>query len=515
MGRNILLIFPNAGQDVLGINVGLPLSILCVGTALKEAGYNVRILDERVTRNIDSSLKEALAADPLFVGLSSMTGYQIHHGLLIARSVRDLNPRIPIVWGGVHPTIQPDSTIQHNLADVVVINEGEETAVELARTLEAGGDLRQVRGIAFKVAGRVVRTPERPKMDLDTLPRPDYSLVDLSNYFTIGHISRTRQLQIVTSRGCPFHCGYCYLLLPELRGYRTISAQRVYDEIKYLSENHGVKSIFFYDDYFFGNRQRILEFVELLEQKPLGIQFEVSCRIDFLVRESDEFLVRLRNAGFTELLIGVESGSDRILKMIHKGFTREQIIEANRKLAKAGIGSKLSWMAGFPTETKEDFYQTVDLMLKLTHENPFCSLTPLGIYTPYPGTELYESCKNTFGAVFPDTLDGWADYQWQKNNNQFLSRHDFRLLTRLNVASRFFDPKLFQRFGQKRYKLLIMALYHTYGSLIRLRVRKRFFRLMPEIAVLNWLQNFYINSTHRKYQTLHNPQAHKLKTTSF
>jgi hypothetical protein len=141
-------------------------------------------------------------------------------------------------------------------------------------------------------------------------------------------------------------------------------------------------------------------------------------------------------------------------------------------------------------------------MLQLARENSLCSLTPLGIYTPYPGTELYESCKNNFGMVFPDSLDGWADYQWQKNNNSFLSRRDSRLLTRLNIASRFFDPKLFQRFGQKRFKYLIMALYYTYGSLIRLRVKLRNFRLMPEIEVLNWLQNYYIHSTHKKYQKM-------------
>jgi len=508
MARNVVLIYPNAGQDVLGINVGLPLSLLYVGTALKKAGFGVTILDERTTADLESLIKESLASNPLFVGISSMTGYQIRHGLTIAQIVRDLNPEVRIVWGGVHPTIHSDSTVQHKLVDIVVIGDGEETCVELARALDSREDLSKVRGIVFKQeSGRIVHTPERPKADLDAIPSPDYSLVDLNHYFTIGHISRTKQLQVVTSRGCPFHCGYCYLLLPELRGYRTLSAERVYSDIEYLRDNYGIRSVFFYDDYFFGNRQRVLEFVELIERKPLGVQFEVSCRIDFLARESDDFLARLRRAGFTELLIGVESGSDRILKMIRKGFTRDQVIEANRKLAKAGIGSKLSWMAGFPTETKAEFYETVDLMLQLTDENPFCSLTPLGIYTPYPGTELYESCRKVFGAIFPETLDGWADYQWQKNNNLFLNPDDFRLLTKLNVASRFFDPKLFQRFGRKHFRLLIMALYHSYGSLIRLRVRKRFFGLMPEIAVLNWLQNYYIDSIHKKCQSHQNAAA--------
>jgi radical SAM superfamily enzyme YgiQ (UPF0313 family) len=509
MRRNVVLVYPNAGQDVLGINVGLPLSILYVGTALKQAGYDVTILDERIHKNFAAVLKEAVAARPLYVGISSMTGYQIGHGLLTAQTIRDLDPTIPIVWGGVHPTIHPESTARHPLVDIVVVNEGEETAVELAEVIASGRDLRQVRGVALKENGRIVRTLERPQMALEKLPRVDYSLVNLTDYFTIGHISRTKQLQIVTSRGCPFRCSYCYLTLPELRGYRWLSAERVYDDIKFLSESYGVKSIFFYDDYFFGNRKRVLEFVETLEEKPLGVQFEVSCRVDFLARESEEFLTRLARVGFTELLIGVESGSDRILKLIKKDYRREQIIIANRKMAKAGIGAKMSWLAGFPTETAEDFYQTVDLMLQLATENPQCSLTPLGIYTPYPGTELYEICKNDFGMQFPEALEGWAEYQWQKNNNVYLPYDDFRLLTKLNVASRFFDVKLFERFGQQRLKLPIMALYHTYGKLIRWRVQKRFFDLMPEVRILNWLQDYYISSTHKKYQTLRDKRLHE------
>ena len=169
MRRNVVLIYPNAGQDVLGINVGLPLSILYVGTALKDAGYDVTILDERVHTNFKALLKEAIASDPVYVGISSMTGYQISYGLLIAQTIRDLNPRIPIVWGGVHPTIHPESTARHRLVVIVVVNEGEETAVELAGVLAAGGDVRQVRGLAMKEDGRVVRTLDRPHLAHQTV----------------------------------------------------------------------------------------------------------------------------------------------------------------------------------------------------------------------------------------------------------------------------------------------------------------------------------------------------------
>lgn len=499
MNKRILLIYPNTGQDLLGINVGMPLSLVYVGAALKRAGYDVTILDQRVQKNLNALLAQELATSPIYVGISSMTGYQINYGLHIAHEVRRLNPKVPLVWGGVHPTIHPESTLDHRLVDFVVINEGEETAVELAEALSSGGDLRTVKGIGFKEGGKRVLTPERPQMDLEKLPRLDYSLLSLEDYYTVGHISRLNQLQMVTSRGCPFRCDFCYLTMPQLRGYRWLPAERIYEELKCLQQTYGVRSIFFYDDYFFGNRRRLEGLMRLLEDKPLGMQFEVSCRIDFLARESDEFLARLARAGFTELLIGVESGSDRILKLIKKDFNRDQVIRANRKMAKAGITSKQSWMAGFPTETADDFFATVDLMLQLQEENPHCSLTPLGIYTPYPGTELYERCKNEYGMIFPTTLEGWAEYQWQKNNNVFLGKRDLELLTRLNVASRYFDAKLFERFGQKRFKSLVMLVYHLYGALIRWRVRKRFFRFMPEVTLLNMLQNYYIDSTHKKF----------------
>jgi len=102
--ERIVLVYPNAGQDVLGINVGLPLSILYVGTALKEAGYQVTILDQRVQTNFDALLADAVRSKPVFVGISSMTGYQIGYGLSIARAVREYDSQVPIVWGGVHPT---------------------------------------------------------------------------------------------------------------------------------------------------------------------------------------------------------------------------------------------------------------------------------------------------------------------------------------------------------------------------------------------------------------------------
>jgi radical SAM superfamily enzyme YgiQ (UPF0313 family) len=255
LARSIVLIYPNAGQDVLGINVGLPLSLLYVGTALKEAGYSVRILDERILRDFARSLKEALASDPLFVGISTMTGYQIRHGLKIAQSVRTLDPRVPLVWGGVHPTIDPDSTIQHNLVDAVVIGDGEETAVDLARALESGAGLHQIRGIAFKDGEQVVRTDQRAKLDLERLPEPDYSLVDLDDYYTIGHISRA------TTADCnkPWLPFPLRLLLPA-----AARSARVSDDIRATGlrrdtaseRGYGVQSIFFYDDYFFGDRAR-------------------------------------------------------------------------------------------------------------------------------------------------------------------------------------------------------------------------------------------------------------------
>ena len=137
-------------------------------------------------------------------------------------------------------------------------------------------------------------------------------------------------------------------------------------------------------------------------------------------------------------------------------------------------------------------------MLQLKKESTLCSMTPLSIYTAYPGTELYETCRSDYRTRFPETLDGWAGYQWQRNNNTFLHKSEVKLLTRLSFASRFFDHKLFERFSDRRLRPLIMTAVNLYSWIVRWRLKTRFFHFMPEVHILKFMQDLYVRSAHRK-----------------
>jgi anaerobic magnesium-protoporphyrin IX monomethyl ester cyclase len=505
----ILLIYPITGMDVFGINVGLPLSCLYLGTVLTRAGYRVEILDERISTSFEEEVAASIQREkPLFVGISSMTGMQIRGGLKAAGAVRRANPDLPIVWGGVHPTLCPDSTAKDELCDLVVVGEGEITVVELADCLRSGDDLSRVKGLVFEQNGRLVFTERRPMIeDLDVIPRPDYELISMGRYFTRAPSTNEAQLQVVTSRGCPFDCEFCYNLKFNEKRFRYHSAERTVADILYLQEKFGVQAIFIEDDYFFGHPGRVQRICDLLIQKGSNLLIQVPCRIDYLYRQSDEMIAKLYRAGFKELWIGVESGSEGRLKEIMKRMTLKQVLEVNQMLARSDVYVKYGFMAGFPDEERAETLETVDFMFQLLNTNRNAGVAPVAVYTPYPGTTLYDKARLMHGVTFPDTLEGWSHFHFGENNNPFLSPRQKRFISKINVMSRFFERRAFERFCDNRFKPLLMLLYSAYYRYLRLRFRWRFFEFMPEIPVIRFLEKSYVKAFHRAQLSKANQSA--------
>jgi radical SAM superfamily enzyme YgiQ (UPF0313 family) len=495
----ILLVYPTTGMDVFGINVGLPLACLYLGTVLQQAGYRVQILDERISPTFEQDVERALNGErPLFVGISSMTGMQIRGGLKAARVVRRLAPDVPIVWGGVHPTLCPESTLKDPLCDLVVKGEGEITIVELADCLREGGDLSRVAGIGFKADGELRWGPYSPMIeDLDVIPRPDYDLLTMDRYFTRAPTTNEAQLQLVTSRGCPYDCEFCYNLKFNERRFRHHSAERVVSDIVHLVERFGVKAIFIEDDYFFGHPGRVEEICDRLIEHRLDLLIQVPCRIDYLHKRSPEMLAKLYRAGFRELWIGIESGSEKRLREIMKRNTLDQVREVNRLLAESNVYAKYGFMAGFPNEDRGETLETVDFMFELLTTNPNAGVAPVAVYTPYPGTTLYDKARLVYGADFPDTLEGWSKFHFAENNNPFLSPQQKRFVTKINTISRFFERRAFERFCGNRLKPVMMFLYALYYRYLRWRLRHRFFGVMPEVPLIRLMEKLYIGWFHR------------------
>ena len=494
----ILLIYPVTGMDVFGINVGLPLSCLYIGTVLEQAGYRVEIIDERITRTFERDVAASIQSErPLLVGISSMTGEQIRGGLNAARAVRKVDPTLPLVWGGVHPTLCPDSTLKDEFCDMIVFGEGEITLIELADCLRQGSDLNQVAGIGFKAPDGLKFTAKRPMIvDLDAIPRPNYDLLKMEPYFTRAPSTGESQLQIVTSRGCPFDCEFCYNLKFNERRFRYHSAERVVSDIQYLIGRFGISALFIEDDYFFGHPGRVEEICDLLIRENTRLLIQVPCRIDYLYRRTDEMMNKLYQAGFRELWVGVETGSPARLEEILKRTTLEQVREVNQLLSRSDVYVKYGFMAGFPNEERQETLETVDFMFELLNSNPTAGVAPVAIYTPYPGTTLYDKARFSHGMRFPETLEGWSHFHFGENNNPFLSPRQKKFISKVNVMSRFFERRAFERFCDNRFKPLLMGLYSLYYRCLKLRLRWRWFELMPEIQLIRLLEKVYVQIFH-------------------
>lgn len=301
----------------------------------------------------------------------------------------------------------------------------------------------------------------------------------------------------MTSRGCPYDCEFCYNLKFNERRFRHHSAERVVSDIEYLVERYGVSAIFIEDDYFFGHPGRVEAIADILIERQMNLLIQVPCRIDYLYKRSPAMLEKLYKAGFKELWIGIESGSEKRLKEIMKRNTLDQVRDVNRLMAKSDVYVKYGFMAGFPNEDRDETLETVDFMFELLNENPNAGVAPVAVYTPYPGTTLYDKARLVHGASFPETLEGWSHFHFAENNNPFLSSQQNRFVSKINTVSRFFERRAFERFCNNRFKPLLMGLYSLYYGYLRLRLRWRFFGLMPEVPLIRVLERLYIGIFHR------------------
>jgi len=263
-----------------------------------------------------------------------------------------------------------------------------------------------IKGITYSMDGRTVNNSDREFMDLDRLPLPAYDLLALDKYADL-----LDSFSYESSRGCPFRCKFCYNQNFHKRRWRAKSTEKVLNELETITSRYHPGKILFVEDLFPVSRRRTLEICRGMIERKLGVRWTSYYRADQLSRYSDGDVALLSESGCDELSIGVESGSPRTLKIIGKDITPEQVIVSVRKCLKYDIMPVMSFIIGFPLETPEDMYQTLDFYDQLMALGDKVEINGLFVYSPYPGTPMYELAVEHGYQPF-DSLEGWSEWNF-------------------------------------------------------------------------------------------------------
>ncbi len=386
---------------------GLSLGMLYIAAVLRKNGHEVAVLnadyenrndylDQRgIFEAFDSyktihenknhyiwedTVKEILAFSPDFLGITMYTA-NFKAARIIAEKVKKQNKEIKIVVGGVHPTLAPDKTLKSDEFDYIIIGEGETSFLQLIN-----GDPREkIAGLGYKNEGSLfINAPGEPISNLDLLPFPARDLI-------INPSDNTDYGQVITGRGCPFSCTYC--ASPAIWGKKKVrfrSVEGVIKELILIKENYPHKIIYFVDDTFTLNKQRTIGLCKEIIKNRLDLEWKCDTRADCL---TEEMVVLMKKAGCVCIKIGVESGSEKILKKVNKGVKKETILNAVKIIKKHGISLTIYLMAGFPDETDDDLKETIGFAREIDAD-----YYSLSILAPYFGTKIYNDfIKNNRG----------------------------------------------------------------------------------------------------------------------
>ncbi len=475
MKKKVILILPKTGVDPDRPHA--PHTIMALAGSLLDAGYQPVLIDSRITPNYRDIIKDNID-DTLCVGITAMTGYQIKHGLEEAKYVRSLNPNVHIIWGGVHPSSMPEQTAKNRYVDIVVKGEGEAILPRICQHLEKGESLKDVPSITYKTKEGIKSNPGTAFMDLNKIKREPWHLIDVKKYMR-KELGVDKVLTLVTSKGCPGRCTFCYNYQFNKSQWRGKKAEYVVDEIEYLTKEYGAKGIYFIEDNFFADKERVREICETIIKKGINISMGASCRVDTMSRYEDEFMAMLKKAGFKFILCGVESGSQKILNSIKKGITIEQILITTKKLRDYNITTVFTFMSGFPNETKEDLYMTMDLIDKIREINPKANISGIFPYTVYPGAEMYNIALQ-YGFEEPKKLEDWGSHTFFTSSEKlgWLSKKQRHSLQYLSFIARF---AFYQEAVERSFENpLIRMAYRIMRRFALFRWKHRFFRFQVE-----------------------------------
>lgn len=435
-----VLLVQASGINRVNPEIAQPLGLMYLAAVIRRAGHeDPRIIE---TRFLDRPLEEEIKNyRPDLVGVSGLTqDFPVIHETL--RKVRSTSPDTPLIIGGPHASSTPDSILDDTPADFAVMGEGEETILELIEAIEGKREMGSVAGIIYRGDGEVIATePRKPIQDLDSLPYPAWDLIPLKKYSRdprFVHIRAREDFMILfTSRACPYNCVFCHRLFG--KGFRARSPENVLGEIRELYDRYGISEFEIWDDCFNLDSDRTKKILRDIAGSGMDVKiaFQNGVRGD---RLDPEMLRLMRDAGVYHIAFAIETGSERIQKVIRKNLDIDKTLDAIREAASLKMFTRGFFMMGFPTETKADILKTIDVAVRSD-----LHLASFFMANAFPGTELFEMARSMGKAI--DLPYDKYDYNDLSTNLCEVSSEELEALQR-KAYFRFFMS------GMRPYRLL-------------------------------------------------------------
>lgn len=440
--RKIVFAVPREEDPV--IFAYAPLAILSLAKQVKQAGFEPVILDaKQIKDDFLPRLEKEFRDDPVLLWCSGKTGRQLKDLCDAGRLAKQINPDLPVVFGGWHAQMAVDSTLNTPYVDYVVKTQGETTLPELARRFAAREDVTGMDGVSGKSPdGRQWHGKELDWVrELDTFGPLPWEMVDMEFYITGDNgrcqpmvVGAKRTINYTYSRGCHGMCSFCHITALWNRGWFSQTPKFVLDEIGRLVNEFKVEGIDFHDSNFFTGQKRAMQIVDGIIERGYQFIWKCSVRADQVNAMSDSEMERITKAGCTEFAIGAEGGTNRVMGLVAKEIVPSDVIECSHRCAKWGILPEYSFMVGFPDEKNwDDSKATLAFMARLRQIAPN-ALAEYFYYTPFPGTPLFKDYAQRFMPKH-ETLEDYVNFSTYAPNMPWV---DDKLPVLLKMATRFY-----------------------------------------------------------------------------
>lgn len=434
-----------------------PIDLAYIAAILENAGVECKIRDYPVERKGWSALREDIIAYRPSLLIVSVTTPTFQLDMKACEIAKRLDPSICTMAKGGHVTVYDVLALQeHPYLDVVLRGEVEETIREIAE----GIPWERIKGITYRNGAGIRRNPDREFIeDLDSLPFPARHLLDNSLYRRPD--TGEPQTTIQTNRGCPGGCVFCLAGKLSGRRLRLRSPQNIADEVEETVNKFGIRNFFFRADTFTWHKEWVIEICKELIRRDLNIKWVCNSRVDTL---DEERLRWMRASGCWLISLGIESGSERILKLMGKNITKEDARRAINLCRKFGIKTYAFYLFGLPWETEEDIRETINFALELDAD-----FAEFHLAVPFPGTALYDLVREH------DLLEG--DFQGYDHSvpvarTLFLSREELVKWRRRAIHRFYMRPLYILKTLLRSPSLIALFNYFRFGVERVLHIRE-------------------------------------------